>query len=182
MKSILSILTLAFISVFAFSQNIPAGVRMEIVEIEQNDNEFSIFTYKDEGGTPAYYLSLCRNTDILGLISDSSETSFGIFSETCLLMGETAEEALAFLDSLLELCDEAVGTNAEFAGRKTFGGEKLGEPTTATAVVTKRFLQSKRLCFYFTSGKRSSEADLKKSTIKMLRMNLKLDRKLHPSD
>ena len=61
MKKILIALALIFPAFFAAAQEIPAGIRMEVVEISDNDDQYSVFTYKDEDdGAAAYYLSVGR--------------------------------------------------------------------------------------------------------------------------
>ena len=60
MKRILTTIVLACVLTSAWAQDFPAGMRNEIVEIEQNEDEYSLFTYKDEDGAFGYYLSLGR--------------------------------------------------------------------------------------------------------------------------
>ena len=51
MKKVLITLALVLVTVLAFGQKKePVGVRMEVVELEQNNNTHSIFSYKDEDG------------------------------------------------------------------------------------------------------------------------------------
>ena len=78
-------------TVVATAQNIPVGMRMEVAEVEQNDNEFTIFTYKDEDGTFSYYLGLGRNFNILKVFRDDiTDTSFEQLNEFCLCLSETS--------------------------------------------------------------------------------------------
>ena len=175
-------LALAFTTVFAFAQNIPAGMRMEIIEVGQDDDEYSIFTYKDDDGTFGYYLSLGHKYDLLGiLVDDDTDFSLSHIDETCLLLGATADEADATLNTLLVLVDGEPGTMVEFPCRMSMGAERLGGASTAICYVTKRLLQSKRLVFHFTSGSRTAEADLTKSAIRSLISGFKLGQKLHPN-
>jgi len=162
-------------------KDIPAGMRMEIAELELDDNEYSVFQYKDPDGTTAYYLSLGNVFHILGFFRDDiTDMAIDHFDEACLVMGKTQEEAVAFMDELLEFLNEKIGTKKEFQYRKTNGADLLTDTDISTCTVTKRFLQSKRLSFQFVSGKRTVETDLKKSTIKNLRLNIKINKKLHP--
>lgn len=181
MKSILTTLALAFLTLFAVAQNSPIGMKMEIAEVGQDDNEYSIFTYKDPDGTVGYYLSVGHVFQLLELFRDDLSSSFGLVDETALVMGETMDDAFAFLDSLLELLEEAPGTTADFPCRLTTGADQLFVPSTANAVVVKRFLQGRRINFHFVSGSHTAEVDLTKSAIKSLRWNLDLYRKLHPN-
>lgn len=182
MKKILTAFVLAFVTVFASAQDIPAGVRMEFTEIEQNDFQYSIFSYKDGTGTVGYYLSLGREVDLLEIFQDGdSDFSLGHVDEICLLLGATADEASATLDSLAALLDENPGTTAEFPCRLTGGAEKLSVPGTLNCLVVKRLLQGKRLCFQFVNGRHTAEVDLTKSSLKSLRWGFNLGRKMHPN-
>ena len=181
MKRFFTALVLACLTFFAVAQDIPSGMKMEIAEVGENDNEYSIFTYKDPDGTFGYYLSVGHVFQLLELLFDESSSSFGLVDETCLVMGETMDDAFAFLDSLLELLDEAPGTTADFPCRLTTGADQLFVPSTANAIVVKRFLQGKRINFHFVSGSHTAEVDLTKSAVKSLRWNLDLYRKLHPN-
>ena len=166
-----------------FAQDIPAGVRMEIVESDgDSKDQYSIFQYKDKNGDALYYMGVGYKIELLSMVRDDiTNTSISHMDEVCFPMGTTRDQVLENLDSFLELLDKPVGTTVEFPCRVTNGAEVLGEKTTATCTVVKRFLQSKRLCFHFTSGNRSAEADLLKSSIKSMRLSVKLDKKLHPN-
>jgi len=181
MKRILTTLALVCATLSAVAQNNPFGMKMEIASVGQDDNEYSIFTYEDPDGTVGYYLGVGHVFDLLELFSDDRSSSFGFVDETCLVMGETMDDAFAFLDSLLELLEEAPGTTADFPCRLTMGADQLFAPSTANAIVVKRFLQAKRICFHFLSGNHTAEVDLTKSAVKSLRWNLDLYRKLHPN-
>ena len=181
MKRIFYCLAIMLISVVMSAQDIPAGMRMEIAELELDNNEYSVFQYKDPDGTTAYYMSLGNVFHILGFFRDDiTDMAIDHFDEACLVIGNTQEEAIAFLDGLLEFLNEKIGTTKEFKYRKTNGAERLTDTDVSTCTVTKRFLQSKRLSFQFVSGNRTVETDLKKSTIKNLRLNIKINKKLHP--
>lgn len=181
MKRILHCIAFMFISVMMSAQDIPAGMRMEVAELELDNNEYSIFQYKDPDGTTAYYLSLGNVFHILEFFRDDiTDMAIDHFDEACLVIGNTQEEAIAFLDGLLELLNEKIGTTKEFKYRKTNGAERLTDTDVSTCTVTKRFLQSKRLSFQFVSGNRTVETDLKKSTIKNLRLSVRINKKLHP--
>lgn len=181
MKRIIAIALFACLSAFANAQNAPAGIRLEITEIEQDDNMFSIFTYKDEDGTFAYYLSLGREYKIL----EANDGEDGIFNaslshvdETCVWLGATRDEAMGTLEYLLTLFDKDPGFSAEFSGRVS-RVMRLGSPTVAKCVVIKRMF-GKRLFFLFDNGRYTANAELAKLTVKALITSLKLDAKLHP--
>ena len=182
MKRLLITLALALAAVSAFAQrDIPAGMRMEFTEVEQDENGYSIFTYKDEDGTYGYYLSLTHSIDLLSIFrDDDSDFSFQHFDEVCLLLGATADEAAATLESFQTLLEAQTGTVTQFPCRRTNGAEVLTVPDTATCFVVKRFFQAKRLCFQFVSGQHTAEVDLTKSALKSLIWNFGVARKLHP--
>jgi len=180
MKRILLVTAIALMTVMCVkAQNIPAGMRMEIIEVGQDDNEYSIFQYKDPDGTTGYYMSLGHVTELLSLVRDDiTDASFNHISEVCLPLGSTKEDVLANLDKLLELFNQDKGTTAELACRLSTGSDRLGDESTATYTVVKRFLQGKRLSFQFTSGRRTAQADLTKSVVKQLKFGVKIDRKM----
>lgn len=163
------------------ARDIPAGIRMEIIEADENNqNQYSIFQYKDDDGTIGYYMSVGRYTELLGLIRDDMAASFGQYDEVCLYMGSTRNDVIESLDNMLAILTKDKGATAEFQCRLATWGQRLGQEAQTTCIVTKRFLQSKRLCFYFNSGKRTTYADLTKSAIKSMRLSVKLDIRLHP--
>ena len=178
--AIIAVFALTLNSFSASAKDIPAGMRMEIVSAEENDNVFEIFTYKDEDGTIGYYLGLGREFRILDYLDiEIPGTSFSLVDEVCLCLGATSDEAMASLESLMSIFDKDVNTVAEFPARMSTGAERLGDPTTVKCIVKKKFLRGKYLQFNFVSGKHSAEADLFKSTVKELKMGLKIDKKLH---
>lgn len=165
----------AFNSFQASAKGKVSGLRMEIASIEQNDNEFTLFTYTDEDGSTNYYLGLGSEFDVSEKFGiEILGSSFSLIDDVCLCMGETREEALGFLDALVDLFDEDVNRVTEFPGRlSTGGGERLGDPTVVSCIVKKKFLGGKYLQFQFQSGKHHAHADLGKSTAKRLRSILK---------
>lgn len=185
MKKTILFLALVFIVAFSNAQNtdIPAGMRMEVTEVEENNNQYTIFTYKDDDGTFGYYLSLGRVYRLLEVTyDDRSSATLDHVDETCLWLGTTADEAYASLEHLLNLLDEELGTTVEMPCRQTYGLSPLTDTSTATCIVVKRFLQRKRLCFHFTVGRRTAEADLTRSAIKSLRWSFRVAQKLNLTD
>ena len=180
MKRIFLSLAIAFTTLSAFAQNQPAGIRMELFEVEENDNGFSLFTYKDDDGTFGYYMGVTRSFDILSIFTDDSDSSFSHIDEACIWLGANAEEAQATLESMMTLLDAAPGTVAQFSSRRTAGAERLTVPDTVTATVVKPFILGKRLNFLFVSGSHTAEADLTRSTLKSLRSGFNIALKLHP--
>ena len=173
---------MSLISTMVLAQDIPAGMRVEVTESSQDDKfVYSIFRYREENGNTGYYMSLGKKTELLSLIRDDiTDTSISHTDEMCLPMGTTMEDVLEEIESLLELTGKPNGTIVEFPCRINNGADRLGEEGKTSCMVTKRFLQSKRLCFSFTSGRRTAQADLTKSALKRMRLGVKLDGKLHP--
>ena len=171
MKRIIATIAFACVMLSAWAQDFPAGMRKEIVEIEQDDHEYSLFSYKDADGTFGYYLSLGRVFPILEAEIFGGQTTISHVDETCLCLGATTEEALATIEQLLALLEEPVGTTAAFQCRRSSGGERLSVPDRANCVVVKRFLQGKRLNFQFVSGGHTAD-------VESLRWNINLGKKL----
>lgn len=170
---------MAAISVCA--QNMPAGMRMEVTSVEQNNNEYELFTYKDDDGTFGYYLSMGRVIRLMEVFVDPqfTDASFDHIDETCLYLGATYDEAYDTLGKLLDFCKEEVGTEQEFQMRVSMG-ERLGERYITVCQVVKKLLGGKCLDFFFADGAFTCNLFLSKSAIKELRWGLKLDKKLHP--
>ncbi|MBQ9883260.1 MAG: hypothetical protein IJM43_02255 [Bacteroidaceae bacterium] len=176
------VLAMAFQTQTAWAQKKRASMRMEICEAESNDNEFSVFTYKDGDGPNIYYLGLGRVTRLMDVLFDPElvTTSFDHIDETCIYLGTTNEEAYEALGEMLKIYDEDVDYVTQFVGRVIGGnGETLGDEQQVVCQVTKKLLGGKQLMFVFMSGKYRAEAFLGKSVIKELRLGLKIDKKLH---
>ena len=184
MKRIIALMALALVCVgVSAKKEIPAGIRMEMAEYEMNDNVYSLFTYKDDDGSTAYYMSLGREYRLIeGSVNNVVNMSLSHIDETCLFMGTTSDEVFKSFDALQALLDQEIGTTLEFRCRQTTGAERLGEEIPAICTVVRRPLEGKRLCFRFVAGKRTAEADIVKSAIKSLRSGLKFYLKLHPKE
>ena len=182
-RTFMTVVAALMMATCVLAQDIPAGIRMDLVESDEDGKYvYSIFQYKDKNGDTSYYMGVGYKLELLSLVRDDiTNTSFSHIDEVCFPMGSTRDQVLENLDSYLELLDKPAGTTVEFPCRLTNGAGGLGEEATATCVVVKRFLQGKGLCFHFTSGKRTAEADLLKSSIKSMRLSVKLDKKLHPN-
>lgn len=181
MKRILIALALACLTLCSYAQkNLPAGMRSEITEIEQNDDTYTLFQYKDRDGNLGYYLSLLHtNGSVSFEILEMGNTSISSFDECCLYLGETYDQALEALTDLVDLFSEAAGTTRELEGRRTNGAEGLTDPITITCVLRKGLL-GKHLDLRFEGRNRPAEVQLSKSSVKSLISGLKFHRKLHP--
>ncbi|MBO7050453.1 MAG: hypothetical protein J6W42_07565 [Bacteroidaceae bacterium] len=184
MKRFFNCMALLLISMMIVAQDIPVGMRMEVIEISQGDDEefqYSIFQYKEENGNTGYYLSLIHSIELMGIIrGDLARSSLSHYDEVCLPMGATREEAQEKIESISELLNKAPGSTFEFPCRINNGADRLGQESTTTCTVAKRFLRGKLLVFSFESGSRNAQAELSKSALKQLRFGLKLDKKIHP--
>lgn len=181
MRKFFTSIVFLLVSLFSYAQNIPVGIRMEVAEFEMDENEFSIFSYKDEDGTFGYYLSLGRVYHILEYVRDDiKNAAFNHVEEVCVCLGSTAEEALESVDSILELFEKEPGTVKEFDCRLSTGAERLGKSDITTCTVKKKKIGGKRLNFVFKSKKHTAEVDLSKSAVKSLRLSFKINNKLHP--
>ena len=168
-------LTLTLNSTTASAKDFPAGMRNEIVSVEDDDNQLGIFTYKDEDGTVSYYLSLGREYEIGEIFGVSVRP----IKEVCLYMGATSEEAMGFLDTLIDAFNGDVNDSFEFPGRlSTGGGEKLGDPTNVISIIKKKFLGGKYLQFHFKNGSHSAKTNISKSHVKDLKRMFKLSKKI----
>ena len=181
-KSLFTVVAAMMMATYVIAQDIPTDMRMEIIESEDDSHDqYTIFKYKEKNGNTGYWMGVGNKTELLSLVRDDiTDMSISHMDEVCLPMGSTRQEVLDNLDSYLELLDKPAGTTVEFPCRiDNYAG--LGDESKTTCIVTKRFLQGKRLCFHFTSGKRTAEADLRKSSIKSMKLSVKLDMKLHPN-
>ena len=179
--ALVAVFTLTLDSFSASAKDKALGMKLEIVETDDNDSQFSIFTYQEEKEGPVvYYLGIGREfeaSEVFGF--EIFGGSISHIDESAIYLGATADEALASLDALFNLFDKDVDFETEFPGRLTTGSGQLGDPTTLACVVKKKFLKGKFLRFYFVSGKHNAEADLDKSSLKFLRKGLELDKKRH---
>ena len=177
----IAIFTLTLDAFTASAKGSHSGMKLEIVETDDNDSQFSIFTYQEEKGGPVtYYLGIGREfeaSEVFGF--EIFGGSLSHIDETAVYLGATADEALASLDALFNLFDKDVDFETEFPGRLSNDAGQLGDPTKVACVVKKKFLSGKFLRFYFVSGKHNAEADLGKSSLKFLRKGLEMDMKRH---
>ena len=177
----IAIFTLTLDAFTASAKGSHSGMKLEIVETDDNDSQFSIFTYQEEKGGPVtYYLGIGREfeaSEVFGF--EIFGGSLSHIDESAVYLGATADEALASLDALFNLFDKDVDFETEFPGRLSNDAGQLGNPTKVACVVKKKFLSGKFLRFYFVSGKHNAEADLGKSSLKFLRKGLEMDMKRH---
>ena len=118
MKRFFNCMALLLISMMIVAQDIPVGMRMEVIEISQGDDEefqYSIFQYKEENGNTGYYLSLIHSIELMSIIrGDLARSSLSHYDEVCLPMGVTREEAQEKIESISELLNKAPGSTHQF--------------------------------------------------------------------
>ena len=181
-KKLIILLLCAITMGTVYAQNQPVNMRVEVTEVEFDDDEYTIFTYKDSESDDSfgYYLSLGRITKFLGADEIFNMEVYNVY-EVAVWLGATTDEALATIDSMIDLYDEDVDTAVEFSGRASTNSFKLGEMVTTTCVVGRKLLGGKRLEFLFPVGKYQAVCYVRKSVLKDLLTNFKIDIKLHPS-
>ena len=90
MKRFLLVLAaiMATLSPQAQQKEIPANIRLEVAEAEQDNAQYSIFIYKDDDGTFGYYLGLGGSGGVFA-ITENDNVSFSIqdVRETCIWLG-----------------------------------------------------------------------------------------------
>lgn len=181
MKRILISLAIACMALCTYAQkNLPVGIRSEITEIEQNDDTFSLFQYKDPDQRVGYYLSLLHtNGSVSFEILEMGNTSISSFDECCLYLGENYDQVLETLTGLVDLFSEPSGTTRELEARRSNGAEGLADSITVNCILRKGLL-GKHLAIQFEGRKHPAEVQLSKSSVKSLISGVKFYRKLHP--
>ena len=150
MKHFIFCLIFALASALAIAQtNVIPGMRSDITEVSVNDEEYSLFMYRDEGGPVGYYLSLGHVIRELGVQTPAISFSLDHVDEICLYLGNTTQDVYTMFDNLFALLDEEAGTFIDFPARTASWGERLGDPTTATCMVRKPLIGKKHLVFLF---------------------------------
>lgn len=183
MKKMILAALCAVLPLMAFAQkNYPLEMRQEVVSFEENNYHYSIFIYRDADSTAAYYMSLAYHVVPLEISSTdgsfSSEISFD--EETSLCLGSNFDAALEKIDEILALYDCEPGTVASFNSRLTVGIlRKLGPVTPTQCMVVKKLFGGRKLVFALPNSKIIDEVELKKSSLKNLKFNFKLDMKLN---
>ena len=148
--------------------------RLECVEVERNDKHFEVFNYREADTSAGYYLGLDAPDRIPG-----SLITFDMFTETCIYLGATLEEASATLEAILALFDEEVGYTQVFPARMALGSD-LKDISTSTCQVQKRLLGGHRLCFSFSHTSYVTESFVRQGDIRSIITNLNIYKKLHP--
>ena len=132
---------MAVVSAMAVAQTTPDG----------------IFTYKDADGTVGYYLGLGEPDHIPGMI-----IAFDEIARTCIYLGADPAEAKATMETIMSMFREPADTAREFAARPAIGG-MLTASGTCTAIVKKRFMAGKYICFKMSDLVYTTETYLRRS-------------------
>lgn len=176
MRHFIAIFICGLLAVSALAQRGPVGMRIECAEASENDNEFSLFSYRDPDGTFGYYLSVGAVFHILEVFRDeSSDVSFDHVDEVCVRLGGSRAEVSETLGRMLSWYDADLGTVFPMEARQSHSGGALGAPVTADCILVKRILHGKRLCFNFVSGSHTARVDLSKSCVKTLKRLFEMD-------
>ena len=170
MKKTLIAIAFLIIAVFSFAQN-TLGTRMKILEVEEYNNDYSVFTYKDYYGSRDYYLSLGH---IYNYMQTSREFMNELVSEICIYLGVTTDEAIDSIGYLLGLFGSEPGTTTMFRCRVATDSDKLSDYKNIKCMVVKRRIQGKCLSFQYETDKGIVETYMTKSSLKMLRKGLKI--------
>ena len=170
MKRIIICLAMVLCSMVSMAQ----AWRLECVEVERNDKHFEVFQYRVADSLQGYFLGLDTPDRIPG-----SLITFDMFTEVCLYLGATLDEAQAVLEEIYLFFDEEVGVSRVFTARMALGTD-LMDASTSTCTVQKRLLGVHRLCFAFEHSGYTTENYLRKGDIRSIITNLKIYRKLHP--
>lgn len=173
----------AILPLMTFAQkNYPLEMRQEVVSFEENDYHYSIFIYRDADSTAAYYLSLAYHFVPLEISSldGSFSSEIGFDEETSLCLGSNYDAALEKLNEILEMYDCEPGTVASFDSRLSVGIlRKLGPVTPTQCMVVKKLFGGKKLLFALPNSKIVDNVELKKSNLKTIITNFKLDRRFN---
>ena len=170
MKRIIICLAMVLCSVVSMAQ----AWRLECAEVERDDRHYEVFLYRVGDSLQGYYLGLDTPDRIPG-----SLITFDLFTEVCVYLGETLDEAQAVLEEMKAMADEEVGTIKVFPARMALGND-LKDMTSTTCTVQKRLLGGHRLCFSFEHSGYTTENFLRKGDLRSLLTSLKIYRKLHP--
>ena len=179
MKRFFLCIALAFAGLFASAQDIdkiPARMRVEITEVTNDDETYTLFMYKDQDGTFGYYFGLGPADRIV-----ETFIAFEQVTETILFLGKTSDEAMESLEKLLAMYNEPYDTEIEYPIRFSVAGIIDASFYTAQCIVTKRLIGGKRLSFFYNNGQYTTETYLQKATVKSMIWSFKLHRKLHPN-
>ena len=177
MKRIILFTLIFFAGMTAFAQKkSPARVRVEVVEVESDDKEYSIFSYTDKDGTFGYYLTLDSSDLMPGHL-----IAYDPVTETCVYMGSTLAEVKTTLQTMVDLLKGPFGVEREFLVR-TAVGERLDEGLVKSNAVVSRWMLRKVLSFPVNVDNRDRETFLYKGASKSLLVSLKVYMKFHPDE
>ena len=178
MKRILITLALACLTVSAFAQNSILRPRVEITELESNDNiRLEAFYMNDE--TPRmYYLSLGD----LGIGTDIIQIGFDPVYELFIPLGNTLEEAIAKMEEIKLLYKMPRLDQTEITG--CFSALYPSDEMVPVTVTSRRFIFTKLLEFSRPSGTDGlvRATHISRSDFKSLLSGMKVYKALHPKE
>lgn len=169
---------LLMVPAFAQPKDQPAKMRMEICQVsfEDENKEFTLFSYRDDELNYGYYWGLGRCDHIPGSI-----ITFDQITETCLYMGQTLAEAKDRLEFLLAMFNNKVTEGVEMPARRGIG-ERLEENALSIIRYEKGLWGDKRLVAEFPYNDHINETYISKRAIKSTLSSLKFYMKIHPNE
>ena len=167
MKKILLSLALALPAVFAFAQDVTS--RRPNVIAQDGNNHFYIFEATDENGEYGIFFSVGQTFPIFKYETERSKTTINHSDRASILIGQSYDDVMPFLDNLLSLADSELGASEQFPARYSPSILRQGPPVTVTCVLGKPFLKRPRLVFMFQDRERLIQVEMTKWTINVLR-------------
>ena len=84
-RTILTVAAALMMATCVIAQDIPAGMRMEIIESEDDSrDQYTIFKYKEKNGNEGYYMGVGNKIELLGLVRDDiTDMSISHMDEVC---------------------------------------------------------------------------------------------------
>ena len=144
-------------------KDIPSGGSMELASLESGDDQFALYKVKDKEGNPNFIFTASHQIFSFDVSTPDSSGGFGIGDGKALIIGESYEDALACINELIGLFDQADGTQKEFT---------CMDGSTVMVTLHKGFLGR-----HLSVG--VGDASVSKGELKSLRTGLKLSKKLH---
>lgn len=148
MRRLLAITLMAFISLAAMAQESPSKARLMVAETD---------------GATGFYLALGAPDRIPG-----AYIVFDQFAQTCIFLGNSTSDALKSIDDIIALFDKSSGTSVDFPARLAVD-ETFIAYGKSPCVVKSRFLQDKRLSFFYEHDAYVTETFLTKEDARSLR-------------
>ena len=151
MKRLLAITLMALLSWALLAQETTSEARLMVAETD---------------GATGYYLALGAPDRIPG-----AYIVFDQFAQTCIFLGNSPSDALKSIDDIIAMFGKSSGTSADFPARLAVG-ETFIAYGKSSCVVKSRFLQDKRLIFFYEHDAYVTETYLSRETAKSVRLTI----------